>query len=309
VPQRPVIDKDSNAPAFQIARQFIHKWIVDVVVADEDAAHATPPVAVVIILNARTGCNIVCEWRYNRHHHLIKRKGYPVIPPGESLTKRYPTKIPPLLEMLKPLARYRQLRPGEYLFRQGDEGSHLYGVISGRLYITVGVANTPDEAVIAILPPGQVVGELSMIDGGTRSANARAEGDVVVGAVSREDFHAHVMRHPEVALRLLTYVSRRLRSATQHVEALALWDVPARLAQTLLNLVEQEGQPHAEGYILASQMSQKTLASIIGSTREWVNAILRDWQAQDIITYDGRRLVVRNTEFLSELVKNIEMEV
>jgi CRP-like cAMP-binding protein len=236
-------------------------------------------------------------------------KGCPLIPPGESLTKHYPTKIPPLLEMLKPLARYRQLRAGEYLFRQGDEGSHLYGIISGRLYITVGIANTPDEAVIAILPPGQVVGELAMIDGGARSANARAEGDVVVGAVSREDFHAHVMRHPEVALRLLTYVSRRLRSATQHVEALALWDVPARLAQTLLNLVEQEGQPHAEGYMLASQMSQKTLASIIGSTREWVNAILRDWQAQDIITYDGRRLVIRNTEFLSELVKNIEMEV
>jgi CRP-like cAMP-binding protein len=99
------------------------------------------------------------------------------------------------------------------------------------------------------------------------------------------------------------------RYPTKIPPLLELLGVPARLAQTLLNLVEQEGQPHAEGYILASQMSQKMLASIIGSTRAWVNAILRDWQARDIITSDGRRLVIRNTEFLLQPVKNIEMEV
>src|ERR1700690_4396708 len=89
----------------------------------------------------------------------------------DSLTNRFPAKIPPLFEMLKPLARYRKLDDGDYLFRQGDPGSHLYGVLTGRLYITVGVPDTPDEAVITVLIPGQVVGELSMIDGGRRSAN------------------------------------------------------------------------------------------------------------------------------------------
>src|SRR5436305_8807919 len=99
------------------------------------------------------------------------------------------------MELLKPLLKYRRLSHGEYLFRQGDPGSHLYGIITGRLYITVGIPDTPDEAVVAMLMPGQIVGELSILDGGRRSANARAEGSVVVAAVSREDSNAYIYNH------------------------------------------------------------------------------------------------------------------
>src|SRR5205085_3111637 len=126
--------------------------------------------------------------------------------------------------------------------------------------------------------PGQIVGELSILDGGRRSANARAEGSVVIAAVSREDFNAFVFKHPEIALRLLTLLSRRLRVTTQHIESLAFLDVPARLAQVLLQLAAQDSEPADEGALLNNPISQKTLAAMIGSTREWVNAILHDWQ-------------------------------
>src|SRR5207248_6925775 len=107
----------------------------------------------------------------------------------------------------------------------------------------------------------------------------------------------------------LTLLSRRLRVTTQHIESLAFLDVPARLAQVLLQLIEQDSEPSAEGTMLSNAISQKTLAAMIGSTREWVNAILHDWQTRQIITYQGRRLVVRSVQNLQELVEQEQAEL
>src|SRR5215472_10261642 len=106
----------------------------------------------------------------------------------ESLTRKFAAHAPPLLEMFRAHTHYRRLETGEYLFRQGDPASHLYGVVAGRLLITVGVADTSKEAIVAMIVPGQICGELSMIDGGVRSANARAEMPTLIGAIHRAYF-------------------------------------------------------------------------------------------------------------------------
>ncbi|MHB8626196.1 MAG: Crp/Fnr family transcriptional regulator [Aggregatilineales bacterium] len=227
----------------------------------------------------------------------------------ESLTRKFAAHAPPLLEMFRAHTRYRRLEAGEYLFRQGDPASHLYGVVAGRLLITVGVPDTPKEAIVAMLVSGQICGELSIIDGGVRSANVRAETPALIGAISREDFIRELTTHPEVTWRLLTMLSRRLRGATSHTESLALWDIPARLAKVLLELSDQDGKPSVIGRTLNSPISQRTLAAMIGSTREWVNAILHDWQRDGKIGYDGRRLVIYNPVALQALVEAVEMEV
>lgn len=248
--------------------------------------------------------------------HTSEMKGLKRFTPrqlmDESLTRRFASKAPPLLEMFRPVIRYRRLASGEYLFEQGDEAVSLYGVLSGRLYITVGVPRTLKEAVVAVLLPGQLAGELSVIDGGVRSANARAEGDVLIGVISREDFGRHIIDHPEIGLRVLTMLSRRLRATTQQVESLALWDIPARLAKTLLDLADQDSQPlenDENSYVLGLPMSQKNLAAMIGSTREWVNAILHDWQALGTISYQGRCIVLRDLPMLHQIVANVEADV
>src|SRR5579859_7241031 len=117
----------------------------------------------------------------------------------ESLTRRFASKAPPILEMLRASTRYRRLESGEYLFYRGDQATHLYGVISGRLFITVGAPGTAKEAIVAILLPGQICGELAMIDGSPRSANARADGSTLIGAISRDNFLSHLSTNPDLS--------------------------------------------------------------------------------------------------------------
>ncbi len=205
------------------------------------------------------------------------------------------------LEALASRLRVRRFARGQVVFAQGDPGSSLYLIESGRVNVTLG---TPDgrEVLLAELKPGDLLGELALLDGEPRSADAVVQEEAQVYALERDDFAEFVGTHPKVALKLLAALSRKLRRTTQQVQDVALLDVPARLARHLLELAETRGEVLPRGKARVVQVTQAELASAIGATRESANKWLGYFERQGLLTLKRGQVTVVDPDALSKRV-------
>lgn len=181
---------------------------------------------------------------------------------------------PDHLEVLARSLQRRTVRAGKAIFRQDDPGSSLYVIESGVVKVQ---RTSPEgkEVILAILGPGDFFGELALLDGEPRSADAVAKEDTAVLVLERDDFIAFLDREPAVATKLLAALSRRLRRTDQLVQDAAFLDVPARLARALLQLAES---PEA-----ATGLTQSELAAMVGASRESVNRWLQFYRRRGLI--------------------------
>jgi len=185
--------------------------------------------------------------------------------------------------------RRRRYARGEVVFLRDDPGDSLFIVKSGVIRI---VLTSPEgkEITLAVRGPGDFFGELALLDGEPRSADAVAQGPAELLLLEREDFLALVDDRPSVAVALLKVLSKRLRQASQTVEDAAFLDVPARLAIAILRLLDaQIDQP---GTMIAARLTQAELAAMVGTRRESINRWLRFYEEQGLIRYDRGQITV-----------------
>lgn len=205
------------------------------------------------------------------------------------------------LEQIATRLLVRQYAKGQIVFAQGDPGASLYLIESGRVSVTL---STPDgrEVLIASLGPGDLLGELALLDGEPRSADAVVQEEAQLYALQRDDFAAFVESRPAVALKLLSALSRKLRRTTQQLEDLALLDVPARLARCLLEMAETRGEavPRSKSRIVS--VTQAELASAIGATRESANKWLGYFERQGLLALERGRVTVVDPDALAKRV-------
>ena len=191
----------------------------------------------------------------------------------------------------------RTLRRGEHLFREGDPGDALHVVADGKVKIT---RAAPDgrENVIAILGPGDLLGELSIFDAQPRAATATAVNDCSLATLADSDFHAWLTEQPAVADALLRALAVRLRQTNEAMADLVFTDVPGRIAKTLLGLAQRFGQPDGDGVRVAHDLTQEELAQLVGASRETVNKALSDFAARGWLRLDGRAVVLLDLDRL-----------
>jgi CRP/FNR family transcriptional regulator, cyclic AMP receptor protein len=198
------------------------------------------------------------------------------------------------LSALLQLGTRRRYAAREVVVRQGDPATAVYVVVQGRLKVAVAA---PDgrEAALNLLGPGQVLGEVAVLDGGERSATVIALEESELLVIPRDAFVGYLESSSRASFRLLEVLARRLRLLTQRTEAVASLDVPERLARKLLELGAQLGVPAADGSVrLPVRLSQRDLGELISATRESVNKHLRAWQREGLIAQTGGRLALRN---------------
>ncbi len=194
----------------------------------------------------------------------------------------------------------RRFAAGETLFREGDPGQALYLLAAGQVRIYV-QGEEGQETSVNLCGPGDVFGELAVIDDRPRSASAVAGEEALAYVLSRDLFRAHVRRCPQLALNLLNALSVRVRYNTEQVGSLATLDIPARLARKLLALVEMHGVPDGDGVRIEVALTQSDLASLIGATRESINKALAAFRRQGLIRLADGRIVVVDRERLAAL--------
>jgi CRP/FNR family cyclic AMP-dependent transcriptional regulator len=180
-------------------------------------------------------------------------------------------------------ARTVALARNQALFRAGDPCEGCYRVVEGLLKVTA-AAPSRRERILAILGPGALVGELSMIDGAPRSASVTAIRDAKLTFVTRAAFETFAQASPEVYRHISVLLARHLRDNNDALVATSFLSVKGRAARALLSLADAFGEEVGAGRILIHQkVSQGDLAAMAGIARENLSRILQEWMRDALI--------------------------
>ncbi|MGA9903389.1 MAG: Crp/Fnr family transcriptional regulator [Terriglobales bacterium] len=195
------------------------------------------------------------------------------------------------LSFITQRAVWRRHTAGEIIFSEGQPCSGLYVVETGHVRIFKSSANGREQ-VLSIDGPGSSIAELPVFDGGSYPASAAAIDDVRLLFVSKQDFQALCLAHPQVALKVLRVVGARLRRLVGIIEELSFTTVRHRFASFLLRLAQKEGTRTDAGVEITLPVSNQELASQIGTVRELVSRNLSRLQGEGMLKIDGRKLTI-----------------
>jgi CRP-like cAMP-binding protein len=195
-------------------------------------------------------------------------------------------------------ARQMHYPPGRRIFSKGDEGLGLLAVLSGVVKISV-VSENGREIVLNLIGPNEIFGEIALLDGGARTADAMALNGCEVLLLDRRDVLPILIEEPSIAIKLLEVVSRRLRRTSEQVEDLSFGDLSVRLAKALLRLAELQGTLGAPQPRVA--ITQKELGQTVGLSRERTNWYLGAWQKAGYISLEKGGCVIKDRARLAEL--------
>lgn len=191
----------------------------------------------------------------------------------------------------------RHYSAGETVFSEGQPCSGLYVVESGHVRIFKSSAGGREQ-VLSVDGPGSSIAELPVFDGGSYPASVAAVDNATLLFVSKQDFQALCLAHPQVALKVLRVVGARLRRLVGIIEELSFTTVRHRLASFLLRLAQKEGKRSARGVEITLPASNQELAAQIGTVRELVSRNLSRLQAEGMLTIDGRSVTICNLKAL-----------
>jgi CRP/FNR family transcriptional regulator, cyclic AMP receptor protein len=187
------------------------------------------------------------------------------------------------------------------IFHEGDPGRSLCVLDSGRIKITA-ASEQGQEALLAVVGPGEFFGELALFDDSPRSADAVAIESTQTLNLTREDFLKVLDQYPAVARHLLAVLARTIRRLTAELSDIVFLDVDSRIAKRLLDLAESHGQDTAEGRLIALALSQAEIGQMVGATRESVNQCLRRFQSAGLIKVARQKIVVLKPDALQRRI-------
>ncbi len=208
------------------------------------------------------------------------------------------------LKFLAQRAVLRRFSPGELVFSEGEPCSGMYVVESGHVRIYKSSASGREQ-VLNIEGPGSSVAELPVFDGGNYPASVSAVEEAALLFVSKQDFQALCLAHPQVALKVLRVVGARLRKLVGIIEELSFTTVRHRLASFLVRLA-QHGKRAEHGIEVTLPSSNQELAAQIGTVRELVSRNLSRLQAEGLIRMDGRSVFIPDLQALETILVDAE---
>jgi CRP-like cAMP-binding protein len=199
------------------------------------------------------------------------------------------------LQRISGLCHTQQLRQGEMLFQKGDSGDALFGVRRGQIRIETG-ASDGTRLTLNFLGPGDLFGEVAVLDGQSRTADATAGEATELFVLRREDFLAHLEREPRVAVKLIQLLCQRIRWMSERMEESVLQPLPVRLARRLCALAADFGSE--------VNISQEQLGVFVGAARESVNRQLQAWRKDKILDLQRGKVLLLDLPRLTAVARN-----
>jgi len=204
------------------------------------------------------------------------------------------------LQRLVAAMEMKEIHRRQVLYLPGDPGTSVFFVNGGRVKIS---KVTPDgkELTLAYRGPGEIFGELVMVDGGPREEMAEATENALVSELDRVEFERLVQKEGLVGYRLTKIVAQRRRDVENKIEQLIFKDVNAKLAELLLKLAHEYGIEDSRGTLVSLKITHQEMANLIGSTRETVSLTLSQFKKRGLIHIDGRKVILADREGLRAL--------
>lgn len=180
----------------------------------------------------------------------------------------------------------------QVIFSMNEAPDGLYLVARGRVKVCVPTA-TGKEIILATLGPGEVFGEMALLDDAPRSASVVAQLPTTAYRLRRSDFSRLLEEHPSIARKLLVELTRRLRRANAQVESLVSLDVVGRLARYFIDLTRQHGQMLGNGWVAVRRPTHQDIAASVGATRETVTRLIAELEQRGLIVNEGKMTYLR----------------
>jgi CRP/FNR family transcriptional regulator len=198
-----------------------------------------------------------------------------------------------------------RLERGDAIFRQGDASEALFLLNDGKVKI-LRRAVDGRGGIVALLGPGDMVGEACVLTRRPYAISAVAVTDVTVLAVPSAELADWLEEHPATVPRLLAVLARRMRCATDSMTERASSEVAARVARELLVLAERFGRPLGSRIRVQHDLTQDELAQLVGSCRETVNKALGDFSARGWIQVEAKAVVIMDTGRLARRARTLD---
>jgi len=205
------------------------------------------------------------------------------------------------IRALMSVAKRRTFRNGEVIFHRDDPGQVLYVIKEGKVKICL-ISPDGQEISLVVFGKGECFGELTILDGLPRSADAVALEKVECYTLQRSDFHQAIIKNPKIAIQVLEVLSKRLRTTDNMVEDLIFLDVYGRVAKKLLELADTHGTKVENGTRIDVRLTQQELASMVGASRESVNKVMGYFTDKNFISTDKHRITLHR---ITELKRRI----
>lgn len=214
----------------------------------------------------------------------------------------------PLLAQLGPdqIARLaerielREIKRREVVYLPGDPGDSLFIVNGGRVKISK-VTRDGKALTLNYCGPCDLFGETCLVEGGAREEMAEAMENSMVTEIDRSDFEDMLAASAGLGLHMTKLLAKRRLDLENKVETLVFRDVTSKLAELLLELAREYGVEDSRGTLIALKITHQELANLIGSTRETVSLTLSQFKRKDLISTDGRKVIISDSESLRAL--------
>jgi CRP-like cAMP-binding protein len=208
----------------------------------------------------------------------------------------------PEAQELVSMMRAQKVKQGEVLFRKGSEGTTLYIIAQGAVKIVL-PSRLGDEMIVTIFSEGDFFGEMALLDGFPRSADAVAVESSRLLLLNRTDFFRFLKKSETAIESVLSCLSERLRKTDDLLEDTSFLNIPARFAKKLLELGETFGRKEGDSLEISLRLTQKDLADMVGATRESINKELRVLRDKEIIELSGHTIRIVDMNRLKRRVR------
>ncbi|MEN3038753.1 MAG: Crp/Fnr family transcriptional regulator [Candidatus Kryptonium sp.] len=206
------------------------------------------------------------------------------------------------LEKIANLGTRKTFTKGNVILMEDEIGSALFIIINGKVKVSR-LDETGREVILSILGPGEVFGEMSLLDGMKRSATVSAITDTEVLIIYRDDFLNLLNKYPQIAISLLRELAQRLRKADMQIKSLSLKDAEGRIGCVLIMLADDLGKMYKGKVIVEEIPTQQDLANMAGTSRETVSRILSKFEKQGLIKVEGRTLMILEYEKMKKMFR------
>jgi CRP/FNR family cyclic AMP-dependent transcriptional regulator len=210
------------------------------------------------------------------------------------------------IDTLLHYARVERYPAGHEIYAKGSPGQSMMAVLRGTAKMT-SVSAEGKEIVLNIIDPGEIFGEIALLDGEERSADAVAMTDCELLVLNRRDFMPILEHRADICMILLRILCQRLRQTSEQVEDVLFRHLESRIAKALLHLAESAGLNGVPGMSVDLRLSQRELGNIAGGSRESVNKHLQIWHKAGLITLGKGSIVIRDLAAIERLVASPEL--
>ncbi|MEJ2635987.1 MAG: Crp/Fnr family transcriptional regulator [Calditrichia bacterium] len=195
------------------------------------------------------------------------------------------------LERISQVATRQRYHKENLILIEEEIGSTMFVILSGRVKISR-ISDDGREVILSILSDGDFFGEMSLLDGHTRSANVTAIEDSELLVIRREEFLQMLRDYPQIAINLLKELAQRIRKSDEHIKSLSLQDATGRVASTLLRIAEDSGVFRQGQVEILELPLQQDLANMAGTSRETISRVIKSLSMQGYLKKQGGKIII-----------------